>query len=498
MIPLLLRQDVLARLAGEKATQGALHLAGKRIAPWLLKKFPGLTQGGGRLGYGVNSLPYLLNRYAKSATKRDGMSGAIEDVFKGILGRHEMETTVGELGLSNLDKPATWDKLSRRSLIEIIPGLLSRIEHNTARVLYPAAERQVFSHDTREFMSLKDASATAVRQMFSPSKRASIKQNVNQFIDELVGKQPISEATRKALMRQLLLDSGNGEPFNPERYTSADSSTPELNAQAKVELGEIFRQEGVLKDGKRDQTWMAERGESFYKMDFGAQLPTSAASVYRSAGMRELLKDQDLIRQDKNKDKLNLGRLFDLIDDSNYNDIEVKERTAAERLRDAAGSKLSRFGKEVTDLYVQGGSKAVLEAGKLKVGAYRDAVSGRVITKWSDIQGPIRDLTTNEIVVDLTQLTAGLYDARGEKVKFSLRSLSTGAFNWASEQSEAIKQNLAPKARELTDIVNAKGEASVPGVFAAGDCRDDAIRQAVIAAGEGAAAAIGVRHYLDK
>ena len=41
-------------------------------------------------------------------------------------------------------------------------------------------------------------------------------------------------------------------------------------------------------------------------------------------------------------------------------------------------------------------------------------------------------------------------------------------------------------------------ETAWPGVFAAGDCRDGAIRQAVIAAGEGAAAAIGVRHYLDK
>jgi thioredoxin reductase (NADPH) len=38
---------------------------------------------------------------------------------------------------------------------------------------------------------------------------------------------------------------------------------------------------------------------------------------------------------------------------------------------------------------------------------------------------------------------------------------------------------------------------NVPGVFAAGDCRAGSTKQAASAAGEGAAAAIAIRRYLE-
>lgn len=45
-------------------------------------------------------------------------------------------------------------------------------------------------------------------------------------------------------------------------------------------------------------------------------------------------------------------------------------------------------------------------------------------------------------------------------------------------------------------ITNKKLETSVPGIFAAGDIRAEAIRQVVIACGDGAVAAINVYHYI--
>jgi thioredoxin reductase len=40
-------------------------------------------------------------------------------------------------------------------------------------------------------------------------------------------------------------------------------------------------------------------------------------------------------------------------------------------------------------------------------------------------------------------------------------------------------------------------ETSVPGIFAAGDCRRGSTKQAASAAGEGAAVALGIRQYLE-
>ena len=46
-------------------------------------------------------------------------------MLKGVMGKEKFDTTVGHDGVGGLDKPASWNKLSQRTLVEIIPGLLS-------------------------------------------------------------------------------------------------------------------------------------------------------------------------------------------------------------------------------------------------------------------------------------------------------------------------------------------------------------------------------------
>ena len=46
-------------------------------------------------------------------------------------------------------------------------------------------------------------------------------------------------------------------------------------------------------------------------------------------------------------------------------------------------------------------------------------------------------------------------------------------------------------------ITNNKMETSVPGIFAAGDVRQDATRQVVAATGDGCSAALSAQHYVE-
>jgi thioredoxin reductase (NADPH) len=46
-------------------------------------------------------------------------------------------------------------------------------------------------------------------------------------------------------------------------------------------------------------------------------------------------------------------------------------------------------------------------------------------------------------------------------------------------------------------LTGAALQTSVPGLFAAGDCRGGSTKQAASAAGEGAAAALGIRRFLQ-
>ncbi|QVD49073.1 hypothetical protein LUCX_3 [Xanthomonas phage vB_XciM_LucasX] len=441
--------ELLAQMAGSGAVNLGADFLGPKAAKWLTQRSPRMAQLGGFLHRTTDmtkSLPLHLSRYARTPTKREGFLGMGEELLKSLFASYQMNTTVGRGGLDDEDKPVSWDKQSRRTLVEIIPGFLSRMENHLARIHDPAAMRQVYNTDRREFTDIKTASGDMANKILGKDRRANVRYQVEQFIDELIGKTPISEKTRKGLFRQLLLDSGNGEPFDPSRYTSPGSVTPELDAQAKMELATIFSKVGRRKDGKADQVWLSERSDSYNTLDFGSVAPISAAGAYRSAGYRDLLADQGLLTRDGLKDNLNLSRVLDMIQDADYGDLkQQKKLSPAERAKiSAATATMGKLrGKEAAalDLFIPGGAKPVLEGAKLFGGAYVDELTGRAIKEWKDIKAGVIDLTTGEPVVSVDQLKNGLVDRSGKAYTFNVdaairarsNSSTAGTPNWAQD-----------------------------------------------------------------
>lgn len=454
--------DMLMQSAGQGAVNMGARFGGRFARDAISKLSPDMAQLGGRLHRVLTSVPQYLNRYARSATEREGIWGLGEEMIKDILPTHTMDAQIGTSGLADMDRPATFDKLARLSLVEVIPGFLSRIEHNTARALDAKAERQMYNMDRRKFTNLETAADDMANRLMPRETRASAKQQVNQFIDQLIGNEPLSEGTRKGLFRQLLIDSGNGLPFDPEHYISAASKTPELDARAKAELAQVFKKVGVLKNGQRDQVWLADRAEQFNQLNFGAIAPIHAAGVYRSAGYRDLIDQVGMLERDGFKDNLNISKILDMIEEADYGDIKVKELSAVERLHGELGKRVNRFGEQVGDLYKEGGVQAILTAARLKTGAYRDQATGQVIAKWEDIKGPVLDLTTNTVVLSGEDLTQPLVDAKGKRIPITLRTLAAGARSWAEDLNKSA-QPMANRTREVLDVMNHRGEVLLAG-----------------------------------
>lgn len=472
--------DMLMQAAGQMAVTGATKLGGRASRDFLSKKAPGGAQFGAKMHRLISAMPQYANRYARSPTKRDGMLGLGEEMLKDLLSTHTMDPTIGQSGIGQMDKRSSWTKQSQLTLVEIIPGFLSRIEHNTARMIDSTAERQVFNYDRRAFTNMAQAGDDMSNRMMPRESRAAVKQMVNKFIDDLIGDYPVSDDTRKGLFRQLLLDSGNGLPFDPDHYVSPASQTPELNARSKMELSKIFKSVGMLANGKRDEVWMADRSDSFHEINFGAVAPISAAGVYRSAGQRDILDRQGLITRDGFKDNLNMSKILDMLEEADYGDIKVKESSAADRMKDALGAKAKSTFNAGADLYKAGGVQAVLTAARLKAGAYRDQATGMVITKWEDIKGPVIDLTSQEVVLTAEDLVHDLVDNKGKKIRMSLRNTVNSAANWAQDMVKDNAPKAASKANEVKDVLNAKGEVLLSGVRLKMGKYRDAITKKVI------------------
>ena len=456
--------DMLMQTAGQAAVTGATKLGGRHSRNFMAKRMPGGAQFGAKMHRLISAMPQYANRYARSPTKRDGMLGLGEEMLKDLLSTHTMDPTIGQSGIGQMDKRSSWTKQSQLTLVEIIPGFLSRIEHNTARMIDAKAERQIYNIDRRAFTNMATAGDDMANRLMPRESRAAVKQMVNKFIDDLVGEYPISAETRKGLFRQLLMDSGNGLPFDPDHYISPASQTPELSARSKLELSKIFKSVGMLANGKRDEVWLADRSDSFHEINFGATAPISAAGVYRSAGYRDLLEREGLLERDGFKDNLRMSKILDMLEDADYGDIKVKQSTAADRFKDALGQKAKSTFNAGADLYKQGGAQAVLTAARLKAGAYRDQATGAVITKWEDIKGPVIDLTSQEVVLTAEDLAHDLVDHKGKKIRMHLRNSLSGAANWAADMVKDTTPKMASKANEVKDVLNARGEVLLSGV----------------------------------
>src|SRR5262249_34497769 len=88
-----------------------------------------------------------------------------------------------------------------------------------------------------------------------------------------------------------------------------------------------------------------------------------------------------------------------------------------------------------------------------------------------------------------------------------LKDTQTGELREMNPAGVFVFIGLSPNTQLLKDVVDLDRygfvltdgtlQTSVPGVFAAGDCRQGSTKQAASAAGEGAAVALAIRRYME-
>ncbi|HEY7356767.1 MAG TPA: FAD-dependent oxidoreductase [Ktedonobacterales bacterium] len=161
-------------------------------------------------------------------------------------------------------------------------------------------------------------------------------------------------------------------------------------------------------------------------------------------------------------------------------------------------------GKEV--LVVGGGNSAGEEslfltkfASHVTIATRGDGLSASKVVVEKVREHPQIDVLTNVIPAEFKG------DSHLESVV--LRDTKTGATREITPRGVFVFIGLQPNTQIVKDLVmldergfidtNGMLQTSVPGIFAAGDCRADSTKQAASAAGEGAAVALALRRYIE-
>lgn len=95
--------------------------------------------------------------------------------------------------------------------------------------------------------------------------------------------------------------------------------------------------------------------------------------------------------------------------------------------------------EELTDVYIKGKLEPALEFAKLRAGEYYDLATGKVLTKWSEITGPVRD-AEGKIVLSSEAMKSGLMDVYGKALNTKWGQRLSAAGGWLKEKSLGLVQ----------------------------------------------------------
>jgi hypothetical protein len=203
---------------------------GRYIRDWLamtiapqVKKIGVVDRFGETLRGAFTGVPQKINEFAQSETKGSGWKAAGLQMLKNFLPKFWLDSSVTGERVDMLDDVGTFDKIARRSLIEIIPGYLADIAHWTrASATGEIGDRKVYNPVRGGFTDETTQIQDVGRQIISVSERQSLRTSLNDFMQS-IGADVLSTSAQQVLKRKLLDELANGRDLIPKRLADPES-----------------------------------------------------------------------------------------------------------------------------------------------------------------------------------------------------------------------------------------------------------------------------------
>lgn len=289
-----------------------------------------------RLQMNADNIPELLNQYAKSTTTADGVKGGIEDFLKSIIGT--VGGTDGEV-LHNLKQEAltatSFDIMTRRSIVEIIPGYLSRMlqQLEIFNNQNPDTERLQYSVDGEDFVRESTLADRVREAVFSTRDRERLSSSTVDVINSIDPEGKLSDEAKEAFSIQILTDLRNGRGYFPERYYKDGTFTEVDNDEVIDEIKDFVKERYTINsEGKVGANLTASQNalkDNQVVKRLQDQLPNLQESVNEAVaiGDKDALRESGLIikAEDGVTDTIDSDALWSMIRNDISTTIDGRE-----------------------------------------------------------------------------------------------------------------------------------------------------------------------------
>ena len=454
---------------GETLTDTVVPWAGRKIRPELERA--GDAYLGGRQhqsSYILDNIPALLSEYVSSNKERGFLGNNLKDFLEPLVPRYDRKSTVEIGGYNNLNEMAAFNEITQRSIVDVIPGYLSRILHELRifRTGDGDLDREVYDVTSGKFTGSKVAKSNLLSRFISSSNVETTSNAVAEAISVIDPKAALSEKARAALSERLVREANSNTRFDPERYASRYGYSDDTDVEVIKELNDLFKgQFQFNKDGDMlptTENFKTRNTISDRFLDIKSSTADPAQEILRliESGNTEMLRDMGIIESEHGVDKINYKRIWDILGKNTERSLtKVRAEQKADELKKKAsdvvsdtvgGSKSAlsslwkntkkvldnpyatineqmdslknKFTKETPqDLWSPKQPKGPLIKGYgFTEGTVYDYNTGHVVESPKDITGPLVD-ANSQFIATASDLKAGIYTPKGEKLDLSLK-----------------------------------------------------------------------------
>jgi len=266
-----------------------------------------------------SQLLYLVenaNRIAndKLRTSDNPLVTAIRDIV-GVT-RGDLESVNHNLE-SDATMPVQWDLLSRRTLVEIIPGFQSRQLQQLMNIANGMENDRIVFDANREAFITQSQQKGDLQKRLNDQIETSIGRDGRDIVDSIDPDGKLNNQQRAQLITALARSSLDGQAFDPSRIIKSAEIADQNRGAIKDVVTEFF---GLTEDGKvgKNPTSMSRfqvAANKFNRLSTDSNIFQNLINLYNSTGNKEALRDLGIlaVNDDSQKDYVDIEKKWELV-----------------------------------------------------------------------------------------------------------------------------------------------------------------------------------------
>lgn len=285
-----------------------------------LGQYAKFNQGQGRVRNWMNNGARFLDEEAGKRNTHDGMKGMGLDMLRSLLHSTQVDGSIKNTDLLQGHMPDNFNKFSNRSLIDIIPGLLSRIHHEAVKIRTGSDDVPMIRYDmaTGTFTDAKSMIKRVKGALMNEGQDKYNREGLDKIVDKIDDKGELNPAQRKALSRHLVELNLRRRAFKVKDIAEGGAIHGPGSASDKAAIRDFLRKkhdvkaDGTVTDKDKLAGHEADIGSMLNGMNHNFADPTGPIKALIDSGYKEELLAAGILKNEGGRISIDFEKVHDL------------------------------------------------------------------------------------------------------------------------------------------------------------------------------------------